>query len=242
MKRSLGLISLAVSLWSSLSWGLSCSSKEYPLSNKKCCKYCPAGEELVKRCTVSSPTKCEACDENYYNDVYTHSRCKPCTECNTDRGLKEIRPCQRTSNTICTCLPGHAPEDREGEKTSGSKTLRPGKRDEDAICDTPSSKIPTKGTITQPTPLPKTRVFTMQLDSSPTVVPTNPGFVWILITFVLLLTVAGALVLLFCYRRVKKKKLDILCNVIYPIPCKDLGLERKKKKKERDGGRKEREK
>ncbi|XP_026571553.1 tumor necrosis factor receptor superfamily member 4 [Pseudonaja textilis] len=207
----------------------------------------PLGEELVKRCTVTSPTKCEPCDENYYNDAYTYSRCKPCTDCNTDRGLQEIRPCQRTSNAVCTCLPGHAPKENQLEEkrckpcprgyfskggnmkcrpwtnctASGSQTLRPGKQDEDAICDTPSSKIPTQGTIPQPTPFPKTPVLTMELDSSPTVVPTNPGFVWILITLVLLLAVAGALVLLFSYRRTKKKKLDILRNEIYAIPCKE---------------------
>ncbi|XP_032088086.1 tumor necrosis factor receptor superfamily member 4 [Thamnophis elegans] len=72
---------------------------------------CLLGEQLVKRCTDTSSTDCESCDENYYNDAYTYSRCKPCTECHADRGLREIRSCQRTSNTVCACLPGHAPEE-----------------------------------------------------------------------------------------------------------------------------------
>ncbi|XP_058017249.1 tumor necrosis factor receptor superfamily member 4 [Ahaetulla prasina] len=246
MKRSLGWISLAASLWSSLGWGLTCSDNEYPLSKRKCCKYCPAGEQLAKRCTETSPTECEPCDENYYNDAYTYSQCKPCTDCHADRGLREIRPCQATSNTVCACLPGHAPEESQEEKrckpcpsgyfslggnekcrpwtnctASGRKILQSGKQDADTICDKPSSKIPTRRTVTRPTPFPKeTAAITRKLDPPPIVVP-KTGFVWILITVVPLLTVAGILVFLFFYCRTKKKKLDILCTEIYNVPCKD---------------------
>ncbi|XP_070812412.1 tumor necrosis factor receptor superfamily member 4-like [Pituophis catenifer annectens] len=246
MKWSLGLISLAVSLWSSPGWGLRCKDNEYPLSETKCCKLCPPGKELAKRCTGSSPTVCEPCDENYYNDKHTHSTCNRCTDCNAERGLQEKTPCRATSNTVCACLPGHAPEESQEEKrckpcpsgyfslggnekcrpwtnctASGRKIQHPGKQDMDAICEKPSSTIPTQRTIMHPTPFPKeTGVFTMNLDLSPSVVPTNPGFVWILITIVLLMTVAGILVFLFFYRRTKKKKFDILCTEIYALPCK----------------------
>ncbi|KAK9392043.1 tumor necrosis factor receptor superfamily member 4 [Crotalus adamanteus] len=247
MKASLELISLAASLWSSLGWGLSCSNHEYVLSNKKCCKDCPAGEQLVRRCTLTSPTECEPCDEGYYNDAYTYSRCKPCTECHADRGLREVRACRRTSNTVCACLPGHAPGGSNEEITckpcpsgyfslggkqecrpwtnctaSGREILRSGKRDADTICDKPSSGIPTQHPVTQRTLFPKEAdVFATKLDSTPIVVATNPGFLWILITVLLLLAIAGVLVFLFFYRRTKKKKLEIACNEIYAVPCKD---------------------
>ncbi|KAM3824215.1 tumor necrosis factor receptor superfamily member 4 [Vipera latastei] len=247
MKTSLQLISLAASLWFSLSWGLSCSDKEYVLPHVKCCKKCPAGEELVNRCTPTSSTVCEPCDKNYYNDNYTYSRCKACAECKAERGLREVRACQRTSNTVCACLPGHAPEESREEKrckpcpsgyfslggnekcrpwtnctASGKETLRSGKRDADTICDMPPSQIPTRHPVTQRSPFPKeTGVFITKLDSPPVVAATNPGFLWILITVVLLLALAGVLVFLFFCRRRKKKFLKIACQEIYAVPCKD---------------------
>ncbi|XP_063173509.1 tumor necrosis factor receptor superfamily member 4 [Candoia aspera] len=246
MKPILGLISVAVSLSPWLACGMRCSENEYPLQNRKCCKYCKPGEQLVKRCTVTSETTCEPCEENYYNNGYTYSRCKRCTDCDSERGLREVSPCQRISNTICACLPGHSPEATEGEKrckacpsgyfsqggnekcrpwtnctVSGKKTLYPGREDANTICDEPSSKVPALHTLTQPTPF-KNRggILTVMPNSSQTVLAKNPGFVWTLAITMLFLTIPGVFLLLFFYRRTKKKKVQISCEEIFAVPCK----------------------
>ncbi|XP_025021195.1 tumor necrosis factor receptor superfamily member 4 [Python bivittatus] len=247
MKPTLGVISVAASLLPWLGWGLRCLENEYPLRRWKCCKYCPPGKQLEKRCTDTSETVCEPCEENYYNDAYTYSSCKLCTDCDSERGLRMVRPCQGTSDTICACLPGHSPEESEVEKrckacpsgyfsrggdekcrpwtnctASGRKTLHPGKEDADAICDAASSEVPTLRPVTQPPPF-KTGVslLTRVPDSSEIVLAKNQGFVWILAIAILLLTAAGLLLLLFFCRRTKKKKARIHCEDIFGVSCKD---------------------
>ncbi|XP_077787078.1 tumor necrosis factor receptor superfamily member 4 [Podarcis muralis] len=110
MKYSLGLALLLIFILPMQTvGGLKCAQNEYPLWNSKCCRKCPAGKELAKRCTVSTDSTCEPCDHGYYNEGYTESRCKRCTTCSKDKGLQEKESCKTTSNTVCTCLPGHFP-------------------------------------------------------------------------------------------------------------------------------------
>ncbi|XP_042334548.1 tumor necrosis factor receptor superfamily member 4-like [Sceloporus undulatus] len=97
-------------------WGTRCSEFEYPLGTK-CCKMCPPGSELKQRCDHSRETACEPCEEDYYNDSYTYSRCRSCTVCEKDRGLQEVKPCEAHSDAHCTCLPGYSETVTSDEKS-----------------------------------------------------------------------------------------------------------------------------
>ncbi|XP_062821641.1 tumor necrosis factor receptor superfamily member 4 [Anolis carolinensis] len=147
-----------------ITWGLRCSDGEYSLEDRKCCKKCPPGSGLEKRCTAYADTDCKPCEENSYNDMYTYSRCKRCTFCEKERGLQEEKPCDKYSNARCACLPGYEEEVRTEEKrcdpcrdgffskggtdkcrpwrngtAEGKKTLSSGRREEGSISEDQSS-------------------------------------------------------------------------------------------------------
>ncbi|KAJ6658823.1 hypothetical protein lerEdw1_019746 [Lerista edwardsae] len=145
-----------------------CGPKEYPLSTSKCCKKCSPGEEMRLRCTVQDETKCEPCEPGYYSqDFNEDSSCTLCTICDPDRGLQEVKECEKTSNTVCTCLSGFSPEPGKDKQSCkpcppgqfskggndmcqlwtnctarGRKRLRAGSREEDAVCDNPPAVSP----------------------------------------------------------------------------------------------------
>uniref|UniRef100_A0A8D0BQ89 TNFR-Cys domain-containing protein n=1 Tax=Salvator merianae TaxID=96440 RepID=A0A8D0BQ89_SALMN len=154
-------------------WGHHCSELQYPLKKQKCCRKCQPGTELTKRCGMSSDTTCEPCDPGSYNEDYTESRCKTCSVCRKDMGLREVRPCEAKFNARCECLPGYEPSEeystdekrckpcREGCFSRGGsqkcqpwtdcaaqgKTQKfPGKREEDAICSNEQVVAPTEST------------------------------------------------------------------------------------------------
>ncbi|XP_063001489.1 uncharacterized protein LOC134411556 [Elgaria multicarinata webbii] len=165
MKSAIGFTAmLSFSLLAHTTWGLQCSEIQYPLGKVKCCDFCPPdtfffhlGQQLAARCTLSTQTSCEPCEENYYNSDHTYSDCKRCTVCDKDKGLREVKKCTRESNTVCGHLLGNAPagggaNDKRsdpcpsggGKENSGPRrnctsegrnTLHPGTREENAPCN-----------------------------------------------------------------------------------------------------------
>ncbi|XP_044301383.1 tumor necrosis factor receptor superfamily member 4 isoform X3 [Varanus komodoensis] len=210
------------------------------------------GEQLLLRCDSSTDTQCEPCDERYYNDEYTYSDCKKCATCDKERGLHELEPCKKTSNTVCACLPGHSPaKDTLGESERrcdpcpsgyfsrggkercrpwtnctayGQKTLRAGKRDEDAICSEPPTRVPRQTAIVVPSSLrqgPGTATTTSS--STLTTSATQPGrdrpkeqrdgLLIIFLTSAGLLLVVGLVIFLLFRQKAKKKDSAVFTNV-----------------------------
>ncbi|XP_048375273.1 tumor necrosis factor receptor superfamily member 4 [Sphaerodactylus townsendi] len=153
--------------------GLSCGPQEYPLDGLKCCHLCAPGTTMQARCTRNTDTICRPCDEGSYNPTFTTWDCKSCTICDPANGLQWVKKCERTSDTVCVCLPGHEPAtsgfgekrcnpcpkghfSKGGEKActpwtnctaTGRTVFRAGSREEDAICNnapTLTTKLPIK--------------------------------------------------------------------------------------------------
>ncbi|XP_044301381.1 tumor necrosis factor receptor superfamily member 4 isoform X2 [Varanus komodoensis] len=169
-----------------------------------------------------------------------------------ERGLHELEPCKKTSNTVCACLPGHSPaKDTLGESERrcdpcpsgyfsrggkercrpwtnctayGQKTLRAGKRDEDAICSEPPTRVPRQTAIVVPSSLrqgPGTATTTSS--STLTTSATQPGrdrpkeqrdgLLIIFLTSAGLLLVVGLVIFLLFRQKAKKKDSAVFTNV-----------------------------
>ncbi|XP_067329109.1 tumor necrosis factor receptor superfamily member 4 [Anolis sagrei] len=268
MKPTLRLLGFAWLI--PIAWGLQCLEDEYPFESRKCCRKCPPGSGLEKRCTASTDTSCKPCEEGSYNDVHTYSRCKRCTFCEKERGLQEVKPCDNKSNAHCTCLPGYEEEVGSEEKrcdpcsdgyfskggtdkcqpwrnctAEGKKTLRFGRREEDAICEDHSSTPERSTTISlsfRPVPekfRPTTRsipvILTTHLKDHRTI-GSDPAFVsFFVVGVVLLLAAGGAILWLFCRKaRRRHQELEGLFGPLheskkssYRIPIQEEQTDRK---------------
>ncbi|XP_054078755.1 tumor necrosis factor receptor superfamily member 4 isoform X2 [Rissa tridactyla] len=118
------------------------------------------GERMRSRCTTTTDTVCAPCQDEYFNSEHNHSFCKSCTICDTTKGSKEVKKCEKTSDRICMCDAGYMPDDShplrsaclpcpEGSYSTGrnenckpwtncsvlgKSTLRPGTKTADAVC------------------------------------------------------------------------------------------------------------
>ncbi|XP_069730855.1 tumor necrosis factor receptor superfamily member 4 [Phaenicophaeus curvirostris] len=166
------LLLLAVAVGRSL--GLKCKEHEYRYG-EKCCKYCAPGERMRNRCTATTDTVCAPCQDEYFSSEHNHSFCKSCTICNTWKGSREVKKCEKTSDRICSCVPGYMPDEGytlgsvcspcpEGFYSMGGNencqpwtncsilgktTLQPGTKTSDAVC---SNHIAQPATPQSPTP------------------------------------------------------------------------------------------
>ncbi|XP_069572360.1 tumor necrosis factor receptor superfamily member 16 [Brachyistius frenatus] len=78
-----------------------CDSAQYTRSGE-CCKECPPGEGVVKRCGATQ-TVCSQClDSETFSENYSHlERCRPCTLCT---GLMRMEtPCTDSNDAKCIC-------------------------------------------------------------------------------------------------------------------------------------------
>ncbi|NWW42833.1 TNR4 factor, partial [Pedionomus torquatus] len=115
---------------------------------------------MRSRCTATADTVCAPCQDEYFNSEHNHSFCKSCTICDTTKGSKEVKKCEKTSDRICMCVAGYMPDVGhqlqsaclpcpEGFYSRGGNeicqrwtncsalrknTLRPGTKTADAIC------------------------------------------------------------------------------------------------------------
>ncbi|NXA24204.1 TNR4 factor, partial [Ibidorhyncha struthersii] len=118
------------------------------------------GERMRSRCTATTDTVCAPCQDEYFSSEHSHDFCKSCTICDTRRGSKEVKKCEKTSDRICMCDAGYMPDVTyplrsvclpcpEGSYSVGGNencqpwtncsilgksTLRPGTKTNDAVC------------------------------------------------------------------------------------------------------------
>uniref|UniRef100_A0A3P8RPF3 Nerve growth factor receptor n=1 Tax=Amphiprion percula TaxID=161767 RepID=A0A3P8RPF3_AMPPE len=79
---------------------LPCDSGQYTNSGE-CCKECPPGEGVVKKCGAAQ-TVCAQCLDETYSENYSHTeQCRPCTQCT---GLMRMEtPCTDSNDARCVC-------------------------------------------------------------------------------------------------------------------------------------------
>ncbi|XP_070313932.1 tumor necrosis factor receptor superfamily member 1B-like isoform X2 [Odocoileus virginianus] len=85
----------------------SCSPSEYLIAGR-CCKACPADEEVLEECTPTHDRVCQCRSGYFYAHVGCSEICSLCSTCPT--GHVVVRRCNATADTVC-CLP--APRDPE---------------------------------------------------------------------------------------------------------------------------------
>ncbi|XP_070313931.1 tumor necrosis factor receptor superfamily member 22-like isoform X1 [Odocoileus virginianus] len=92
----------------------SCSPSEYLIAGR-CCKACPADEEVLEECTPTHDRVCQCRSGYFYAHVGCSEICSLCSTCPT--GHVVVRRCNATADTVC-CLP--APQRRHRCSLLGS--------------------------------------------------------------------------------------------------------------------------
>ncbi|XP_072569627.1 tumor necrosis factor receptor superfamily member 14-like isoform X5 [Paramormyrops kingsleyae] len=84
-----------------------CNLTEYKVG-EECCPMCPSGHHVQKHCSRNANTTCAPCTGLTFNDEPNGlSHCKLCAVCDQGLGLKTVRACTPTSDTVCGILEGH---------------------------------------------------------------------------------------------------------------------------------------
>ncbi|KAF7664720.1 hypothetical protein LDENG_00168130, partial [Lucifuga dentata] len=80
---------------------LPCDSGEYT-NNGECCKECPPGEGVVKKCGATQTVCAQCLDSETFSENYSLTEeCSPCTQCT---GLMRMEtPCTDSNDAICVC-------------------------------------------------------------------------------------------------------------------------------------------
>uniref|UniRef100_A0A3P8RP90 Nerve growth factor receptor n=1 Tax=Amphiprion percula TaxID=161767 RepID=A0A3P8RP90_AMPPE len=80
---------------------LPCDSGQYTNSGE-CCKECPPGEGVVKKCGAAQTVCAQCLDSETYSENYSHTeQCRPCTQCT---GLMRMEtPCTDSNDARCVC-------------------------------------------------------------------------------------------------------------------------------------------
>nr|XP_033778526.1 tumor necrosis factor receptor superfamily member 4 isoform X2 [Geotrypetes seraphini] len=111
------LQTLAMALSLTLTHGaLTCSPEQYEFTDggkERCCKRCPPGQELVKRCQGNQETQCQPCKSNYFSEKYNYDWCSKCSTCNENFGSRTMKKCTPTSNAVCRCADGTTADNPE---------------------------------------------------------------------------------------------------------------------------------
>ncbi|XP_054547269.1 tumor necrosis factor receptor superfamily member 4 [Talpa occidentalis] len=222
----LALLPLALLLGSAEAPVPQCPEHTYPQGGR-CCKDCPPGHGMERRCSLDQDTVCSPCQTGFYNEAHNYAHCKPCTQCNLRSGSEPRKTCTPEQDTVCVCKAGTQPQGGyklgvdcvpcpaghfsrgDGQACrpwtnctlAGKRTQRPANSSADSVCES-GRPPPTLAWETQATPAEATT-------ASPTTVqprassepPPGPELATILgLGLGLLGPVAALLVLLLCPR------------------------------------------
>ncbi|XP_056116823.1 tumor necrosis factor receptor superfamily member 14-like [Rhinichthys klamathensis goyatoka] len=78
-----------------------CARAEYEI-NGECCPMCAPGNRVYWHCTVDSSTTCVACPASTYTvEPNKLTTCFSCTVCDAVQGLRVLKACTRSADTIC---------------------------------------------------------------------------------------------------------------------------------------------
>ncbi|XP_072569636.1 tumor necrosis factor receptor superfamily member 5-like [Paramormyrops kingsleyae] len=84
-----------------------CGQAEYKMGDE-CCSMCNPGSYVNRHCTAWTSTSCAPCIGSTFNDQPNDlEQCSPCTVCDGDCGVKTVRACTPSSDTVCGVLEGH---------------------------------------------------------------------------------------------------------------------------------------
>ncbi|XP_072569934.1 tumor necrosis factor receptor superfamily member 5-like [Paramormyrops kingsleyae] len=135
----------------------SCDQDEYEI-NGICCRKCSPGSRVSRHCTKSITGHCAPClDSTFSEKPNALNECHPCTFCAEDCGLKTVRECTPSSDTVCGVLEGHYCIDRYGEGCREAKehttcqpgqSVRPGTGYNDTVCEACSDHSYSNGSFT----------------------------------------------------------------------------------------------
>ncbi|XP_072225300.1 tumor necrosis factor receptor superfamily member 16 [Leuresthes tenuis] len=78
-----------------------CDSGQYT-TRGECCKECPPGEGVVKKCGATQTVCAQCLDSETFSENYSHTEeCRPCTQC---VGLMRMAtPCTDSNDAKCVC-------------------------------------------------------------------------------------------------------------------------------------------
>ncbi|XP_048876501.1 tumor necrosis factor receptor superfamily member 5-like isoform X1 [Brienomyrus brachyistius] len=135
-----------------------CDQNEYEIDGI-CCRKCSPGSRVSRHCTKQSTGHCAPClDSTFSETPNALKKCHPCTVCAEDRGLKTVKECMPSSDTVCGVLNGHYCIDRYGEGCReakehttckpGQSIRRPGTEYNDAVCEACSDHSYSNGSFT----------------------------------------------------------------------------------------------
>ncbi|KAL4593642.1 tumor necrosis factor receptor superfamily member 5-like isoform X1, partial [Arapaima gigas] len=106
-----------------------CGRAEYE-TNGQCCPMCSLGTRVYKDCTDYTSTSCVPCTEATFTDKLNRLiTCFPCTVCDKGFGLKTVKECTASSDTVCGVLEGnYCVDPYEGgcRKAEKHTTCKPG--------------------------------------------------------------------------------------------------------------------
>ncbi|KAL4604873.1 tumor necrosis factor receptor superfamily member 5-like isoform X1 [Arapaima gigas] len=106
-----------------------CGRAEYE-TNGQCCPMCSPGTRVYKDCTDYTSTSCVPCTEATFTDKPNGLiTCFPCTVCDKGFGLKTVKECTASSDTVCGVLEGnYCVDPYEGgcRKAEKHTTCKPG--------------------------------------------------------------------------------------------------------------------
>ncbi|XP_029105624.1 tumor necrosis factor receptor superfamily member 14-like [Scleropages formosus] len=122
-----------------------CDLAEYEIYGE-CCPMCSPGTRVYGHCTMYTSTSCVPCDGFTFTDKPNGlSDCIPCTMCDQGLGLKTVKECTASSDTVCGALEGnYCTDPYEGgcraakEHTTckpGDFIKHPGTLSSDTVCD-----------------------------------------------------------------------------------------------------------
>nr|XP_023691102.1 tumor necrosis factor receptor superfamily member 14-like isoform X3 [Paramormyrops kingsleyae]XP_023691103.1 tumor necrosis factor receptor superfamily member 14-like isoform X3 [Paramormyrops kingsleyae] len=84
-----------------------CGQAEYKIGDE-CCPMCHPGTRVYRHCTAWTSTSCAPCIDFTFNDQPNGlEQCSPCTVCVKGLGVKTVRACTPSSDTVCGVLEGH---------------------------------------------------------------------------------------------------------------------------------------
>ncbi|KAL4593234.1 tumor necrosis factor receptor superfamily member 5-like isoform X1, partial [Arapaima gigas] len=87
--------------------GYACSSTEYEIDGR-CCPLCSRGTRLYRDCTGNTTTICVSCVGSTFTNKLNHIiKCQSCTMCDPGFGLKTVKECTASSDTVCGVLEGN---------------------------------------------------------------------------------------------------------------------------------------
>ncbi|MFT7819483.1 tumor necrosis factor receptor superfamily member 5-like isoform X1 [Arapaima gigas] len=122
-----------------------CDRAEYEI-NGECCPMCSPGTQVYRHCTEFTSTSCVPCiGSTFINKPNGLITCFPCTVCDQGLGVKTVKECTASSDTVCGVLEGNYCVDpyeggcRAAEKHTtckpGQLIKRPGSETIDTVCE-----------------------------------------------------------------------------------------------------------